>query len=153
MSALLSLIGRIEKGAAALAAVALAALFLLGLAEVVARTFFAYSIPISLEYSGYLVAAAFLLGSGWTLSAGGHVRLSLLTASPAVDRLATLLGLLLSLALAWGLASWAWGSFHKGDVSYFPSATALWIPQAFLVLGALALSLSLLKRLLAGAKP
>jgi len=152
LSAFIALIGRIEKAAAVLAAAALAALFLLGLAEVVLRTLFAYSIPISLEYSGYLVAASFMLGSGWTLSQGRHVRLALFEGRKEIDLLATLAALGLSTGLSYGLAAWAWGSFVKGDVSFFPSATPLWIPQSVLALGALVLSLALLKRLLAGAK-
>ena len=153
MKTLIALIGRIEKAAAVLAALALAALFLLGLAEVTLRTLFSYSIPISLEYSGYLVAASFLLGSGWTLSQDRHVRLAIFENRPAIETLATGIALALSLGLSYGLAAWAIGSFEKGDVSFFPSATPLWIPQGGLALGALVLSLSLLKRLLSGAKP
>jgi TRAP-type C4-dicarboxylate transport system permease small subunit len=152
VSALVDFITRVEKAAAALAALSLLALFLVGLAEIVLRTFAGYSLPISLEYSGYLVAASFLLGSGWTLNQGRHVRLSLFKQSAALDRLSDAVAFALALALSFGLAAWAWGSFIQHQVSYYPSATPLWIPQSALALGALVLSLSLLKRLM-GGKP
>ncbi|MCH8173007.1 MAG: TRAP transporter small permease, partial [Proteobacteria bacterium] len=60
MKPLLRVIEKIENGGAFLAALTLALMFLLGLAEIIMRSFFAASIPVSLEYSGYLVAFSFL---------------------------------------------------------------------------------------------
>ncbi|MCH8172993.1 MAG: ATP-dependent Clp protease proteolytic subunit [Proteobacteria bacterium] len=54
----------------------------------------------------------------------------------------------IALLLAYGLVSWAFGSWMRGSVSYFPSATPLWIPQAILALGPVVLALSLISRLI-----
>lgn len=152
MKALLIVIEKIENGGAFLAALTLALMFLLGLAEILMRSFFAASIPVSLEYSGYLVAFSFLMGAGWTLREGKQVRVSLVK-FPAkyrrsLELLVTGIALMIALLLAYGLVSWAFGSWMRGSVSYFPSATALWIPQAILALGPVVLALSLIGRLI-----
>ncbi|MCH8348131.1 MAG: TRAP transporter small permease [Proteobacteria bacterium] len=152
MKALLIVIEKIENGGAFLAALTLALMFLLGLAEIIMRSFFAASIPVSLEYSGYLVAFSFLMGAGWTLREGKQVRVSLIN-FPAkyrrsLELLVTGIALMIALLLAYGLVSWAFGSWMRGSVSYFPSATALWIPQAIFALGPVVLALSLIGRLL-----
>ena len=154
MKPLLILIEKIENAGAFLAATTLALMFLLGLAEIIMRTFFETSIRVSLEYSGYLVAFSFFLGLGWTLSEDKHIRLALFSGklSPGGEKLLEFLAVLFSMAvssvLTIGLIAWAWGSYTKGTVSFFPSATPLWIPQAIFSVGPLILSLSLLGRLL-----
>ena len=91
---------------------------------------------------------------GWTLSEGKHIRLALFSGKlgPGGAKLLEFLAVLFSMAvsslLTIGLIAWAWGSYTKGAVSYFPSATPLWIPQAIFSIGPLILSLSLLGRLL-----
>jgi TRAP-type C4-dicarboxylate transport system permease small subunit len=149
---LLIVIEKIENAGAFLAATTLVLMFLLGLAEIIMRSFFAASIPVSLEYSGYLVAASFLMGAGWTLREGKHVRVNLVTFpvkyQRAVEMIVTGIALVIALLLAYGLVSWALGSLMRGSVSYFPSATLLWIPQAIFALGPVILALSLLGRLI-----
>lgn len=152
MSALLKVIGKCQIAGAVLSALALALMFALGLAEIVMRSAFDASIPVSLEYSGYLVAFSFLSGAGWTLDKGKHVRVTLLSpkgrSAKVLEILVTAAALVLSLALAYGVAMWALGSFERAEVSYFPSATPLWIPQAIFALGPLFLTLSLLGRVI-----
>ncbi len=152
MKALLLVIEKIENAAAFLAAVTLALMFLLGLAEILMRSFFATSIPVSLEYSGYLVAVSFLMGAGWTLREGKHVRVNLVNFPAkyqlALEMIVTGIALMIALLLAYGLVSWALGSLMRGSVSYFPSATLLWIPQAIFALGPVILAISLAGRLI-----
>lgn len=154
MTVILKFLTMAERAGAWLAGLALALMFALGLAEVVLRTALGEGFAFALEYTGYLVAASFLLGAGWTLDQERHVRLSLVSEAlgPEGNRrleiAATLIALVLAVLLAFGLASWAWGSFIRGDVSYFPSATPLWAPQALLALGPVILALSLVKRLI-----
>ncbi|MCH8082009.1 MAG: TRAP transporter small permease [Proteobacteria bacterium] len=152
MKPLLTVIEKIENGGAFLAALTLALMFLLGMAEIIMRSFFAASIPVSLEYSGYLVAFSFLMGAGWTLREGKQVRVSLINFPAKYQRslelLVTGIALMIALLLAYGLVSWAFGSWMRGSVSYFPSATPLWIPQAILALGPVVLALSLIGRLI-----
>lgn len=154
MKILLKFISDMERLGLYLAASALVGLVLLGLAEILLRAAFNTGISISLEYSGYLLAVTFLAGSGWTLSEGGHIRMTLLSdrLSAGQQRLAGLLtatiGLLTSMTLTAGLVTWTAGTFLRGTVSFYPSATPLWLPQAFLTLAAMILSLSILGELI-----
>jgi len=154
MCALLAVIDRFVTLCGRLAAVALVALFGLLLTEIFLRSVVGYSLPFVVEYAGYLVALSFLWGLGWTLMTGGHVRVSVVTAilSPAaqkrLDIAVTALVLILStlLLIAWG--HWTIGSYTRGSLSYFPTATPLAIPQALLALGPLSLVLAALARLI-----
>jgi len=152
MKALLNLIEKVENAGAFLAAATLVLMFGLGLSEIVMRSFFGVSIPVSLEYTGYLVATAFLMGTGWTLREGKHVRVALLNIperfQKGLEALVTAIALIIACFLAYGLISWTLDSFQRGSVSYFPSATALFIPQALFSLGPVILALSLLGRLI-----
>ena len=135
------------------AAAVLAALFLLGLAEILLRNLFGYSLPIAVEYSGHLVGISLLLGSGWTLQQGGQIRVGLLVerlgpaGRRAVDTAATVFALVTALFLAAALVRYTGGTALRGTVSYFPSQTPLVIPQALLAAGPVTLALALLARL------
>ena len=150
---LLRAIDGLNDVAAALAMAALAALFLIGAAEIAARALLATSLGFALEYSGYLVALVLLLGGGRTLREGGHIRVRLLAdrlpprAAGIVEFAATLAGLLIALVLAVALTGHTAGSFISGSRSWFPSATPLWLPQGLVAFGAANLGLSFLARL------
>ncbi len=142
-----------------LAAICLAALVVLISAQIVvaaaSRVFPALpgGISIAWEYSAYLMGAAFLLGSGVTLRAGGHIRLG-----TVVDRLgpagqlgaeiiASAIGSLFAGFLFWSLLQLAVQSWLHGYLSA-ESFTPLWIPQGALAAGALLLALQMIARLL-----
>lgn len=150
----LAAIDRITRLSAALGATCLALLFLLGLSEILARALFGASLEFALEVSGYLLALSFLLGGGWTMQTGRHIRISLLSAAlppPAAATLnlaATLIGLATATLLAVALGRYALTSLVLDSRSYFPSATPLWIPQSLLCLGMTVLALALLARLI-----
>jgi len=154
LKALLGVIGALERFGLGLAILALVGLIALGSAEMVLRTFFATGLSVSLEYSGYLVAIAFLAGSGWTLADGGHIRVQFL--EDRFDaRARRILGLLTAFVafitvtvLVAGLAAWTFGSFNRGTTSFYPSATPLWWPQAAVTLAAAILDLSILGQLI-----
>lgn len=152
MTGLLKFIEKLENFGAFLAALALVLMFGLGLSEILMRSFFGNSLSISLEYTGYLVAFSFLMGAGWTFSKGKHVRLTLFEPKGKTGKnleiavLLTALGL--ASLLAYGLVSWALGSFERGSVSFFPSATPLWIPQMILAVGPIIFAFSILGQLL-----
>ncbi len=130
---------RLALFGAYMAALALLLMFGLGLAEIFMREVMNQSLSISLEYTGYLVSYAFLLGSGWTFRQGKHVRVSLFKAKPALERRLEIaihwLALLIVGQLVVGVNNWTMGSFFLGSVSFFPSATPLWIPQAIFAMG------------------
>lgn len=137
-----------------LAAVFLCGLVVLGTAEIFARNLFDISISFSVEYSGYLVAAVLLLGSGEALKAGVHVRVSLLEERLKGNARATflLLSIMLGLVITgyWGFAAirFAYDTWLVATVSYFPSQTPLWIPQGIIALGPIVLLCGLMAKCL-----
>lgn len=160
MKNLLTFIRKLENFGAVLAALSLVVMAGLGFLEILMREVLGEGLTITLEYTGYLVALSFLLGSGWAFREGKHVRLSLFKPKKGqktgFEALVLGIALVLAAMLAFGLISWAFGSLEQGSVSYFPSATPLWVPQALLSLGPLILFFSILGQLIEtfwGKKP
>ncbi len=154
MKPILRFVALMEQLGLWMAVLSLIGLVVLGLSEMVLRAFFETGLSISLEYSGYLVAIAFLGGSGWTLADGGHIRVQVLDGwlndkwRRVVGLITAAIALATAIVLIVGLITWTVGSFERGTASFYPSATPLWWPQAFLSLAALILGLSLLGQLL-----
>lgn len=154
LRALLRLIDGVCAAGAGLAALSLALLAAMLIAEVVATSFLAWSQPWAVEYAGYLLAATLFAGSGWALRHGGHIRVQVATdlmPAPA-RRLADLLATAFALGVA-GLMTWACldtaiRSFERGSLSYYPTATPLAWPQSVLAFGMATLALALLARLM-----
>jgi TRAP-type C4-dicarboxylate transport system permease small subunit len=138
---------------AAFAALAMLALFGLGLAEIVLRSVFSISLSFAVEYSGYLLILSLFLGSGWTLRQGGHIRVSLLAErlGPVANRIldigCTIAGLGVAAFVAYAMVRFGWGTFTRGTLSYYSSATPLAIPQLLLALGPCLLTLAMSARL------
>ncbi len=124
-------------------------LVFIALGEMLARSFWGVSLGFASEFSGYLVAFSFFSGSGWALSQGGHIRVDLLSdkLSPKFTKLfeivATAFGVVICMALTYGLIKWAMGTYERGSVSYYQSETPLWIPQLIFSFGPLFLTLAL----------
>ena len=137
-----------------LAAVCLALLAIVILAEVVSNWLFNTSLEFSWEYGAFFMAAAFFLGLGWTLGEGGHVRVGILAehlppgASRLLDIVATAFGLIIAGFLTYALAGLTWSSFIDGSRTFTATATPLAIPQAVITAGAAILTLQLAARLL-----
>ncbi len=154
MNAILKGIDRICFLAAGVAAVLLGGLFVLGITEIILRSAFSISLPFSAEYSGYLLVLVLFLGSGWTLSTAGHIRVSLLSehvsakTARLLDGLSTAIALTVSVILTVALMSYAYGTWVRGTVSYYSSETPLAYPQALLVVGLIVLTLALFARLI-----
>ncbi len=142
-----------------LGAGALAALFILTLAEIAARQLWQTSLSISLEYQGYLLIASVLLPQGAVLLSGRTLAFGLLAdrlSAPwrdAVHLAAALLSVLASGALAAALWRLALFSLAHEARSYFPSATALFWPQMLAALGGTGLAVACGSRLLELAVP
>lgn len=149
---MLRFIDRLTGAAATLAAVCLALLPALILAEVAAVTFTGTSLRVSWEYGAFLMAAAFTLGLGWTLNSGGHIRVQILhEALPArvrhlLDLASTLVGFAVSVFLTVALFKLAWSSFVDGSTTFTATATPLAIPQGIVTLGVALLALQLAAR-------
>lgn len=131
----------------------LSLLFLLGLAEILSRGLFDNSLSFAHEYAGYLTALSLFWGAGYGLLEGSHVRMSLLddALSPkgrkTLDQIANLLGLFISLLLTVALITWAYTSYLDQEVSFYASATPLWLPQVMMAYGPLTLMAAFIIRL------
>jgi TRAP-type C4-dicarboxylate transport system permease small subunit len=154
MNTYLKLVDRLCDLGAAVAGISMLALFGLGLAEIVLRSFFATSLSIAVEYSGYLLVLSLFLGSGWTLRQGGHIRVSLLAErlNPAGQRMldifCTCAGLLVAAFISTAMLNYALGTLARGTLSYYSSATPLALPQLILSMGPCVLTLAMSARLI-----
>jgi len=153
MSTFLTLINRmVSRLSLVFAGLSIALLFILSLSEIIARNIFGSGIDLAQEYMGYLVANAFIMGSGWTLAQDGHIRISLLIdrfpphLSRVFDLWASTLGLGLSIYMTHAMTDYALQSLERHETSYFPSATALVWPQGVLAFGFTLLCFSFLSR-------
>lgn len=160
LSAYARVVNWLAIGGGILAAFCLAVLAILVLAEITVASASKIipgirgDIPIAWEYSGYLMGAAFLLGSAVTMRAGSHIRVTALLTMlrPRAQRVfeifATLVGTFFSGFLAWTLTVFATQSIVDKTVS-FASYTPLWIPQVAMAIGAILLTLVMVERLFA----
>lgn len=142
------------RASAWVAAALLAMVAVLGMAEILSRWWFNYSIPIAFEYSSYALAFIMFGGSAWALRQRGHIRVNLIMqvlgpgARRVADLIATLFALGVSLYLSYALILFTSRTFARDSVSFFPSQTPLGWPQLALTVGACLISLALLARLL-----
>lgn len=136
------------------AALLVVLLALNGLAEIVSRALFNYSLPFALEYGTYMLGLVMFLGLGWALREGAHIRLSLLPGhippryKRAFEALLTLIGLAISLYASVAIVQMTIRTAELGTVSFYPTKTPLVYPQALFALGAVTLTLALLARLI-----
>ena len=154
MRSLFALSDGISRLAAYVAAVLIFAIAGLILSEIVARTFFNVSLSFAWEYASYCMATAVFLGAAFTLRTGGHVRVSLLSATVppvvarAIELLATVFAVGITAFVAYALVMFAWQSGVTGRTSATIDETPLVIPQGLMAFGACLMSLQMLVRLL-----
>ncbi len=154
MAGLLRALDAICGFGAVIAALGCAILAAMLIVEVITTSFFAYSQPWAVEYSGYLLAAALFAGSGWSLGQGAHIRVALLLellgarAFRFADLTVSVFALSIAAYVSFALAGNAARSLELGSVSYYPSATPIWIPQAVLAFGWIVLCLGLVARII-----
>lgn len=147
---IVSLIDRASSIAAEIAGICLWGIFVLILAEVVARNAFSTSIHFSWDYSGYLMGAVFMLAAAEALHKGAHVRVTALRdimpkpMRRVMDVFVCAVGLFVMVVLIWALGSMTWGSIVRGTKSATISATPLWIPQGVMTLGCVMLFIQML---------
>lgn len=154
MRSIIRLLDGILLGGAILASAAAFLLSVMLIIEVITTSFFNWSQPWAVEYSGYLLAVIMFAGSGWALGQNAHIRVAVLTTRlPA--RYQRALGLVTG-AMAFALSSYmakvttenAWRSFVIGSTSVYPSHTPIFLPQGFLALSMILLALGFLNHLL-----
>ncbi len=154
MQRLLKLIDAICFAGGVFACAAIAALALMLIAEVVLTSTIEWSQPWAVEYSAYMLAAGLFAGSGWTLRTGGHIRVNAVVMMlPAaiqrwLDLTVTVLALGLLVYVSMAVTENAWRSFQVGSLSFYPTRTPLFYPQAMLAASIWILTLAMLARLI-----
>ena len=135
-----------------LAALSLAAIAVLILAQVVARLLGLF-VPAASDFAGFCLAASSFLALAYTFRAGGHIRVTLvLQRMPQRWRRGCDLA---SLAIAAALVSYfSWytvglvqDSWHFNDLSEGLVPVPLWIPQSGMAAGLIVLAIALVDEL------
>jgi TRAP-type C4-dicarboxylate transport system permease small subunit len=139
-----------------LAGIMMVAALLLVMAEIVVRSVFSSTIYIADEYSGYLMAMLTFMGLAYTLRERGHIRMMFLPhiLKGRVHILFNMGCFVVGFLFCAALTSYTWEFFWDSVVnksqSMQISETYLAIPQAFLPLGSLLMTLQFLAEFLKG---
>lgn len=150
---LLDALDAVSRWAAAIGALLVFGIAGLIISEVIARSVFGASLSFAWEYAAYFYASAVFLGAAYTMRTGGHVRVALLRGvlpergQHVMEIIATAIGALFSVYLAYALIQFAYRSFSRGSTSPTIEATPLAIPQSVLAIGAVLLALQMVARL------
>ncbi|MBC8259297.1 MAG: TRAP transporter small permease [SAR324 cluster bacterium] len=154
MEQLLHVIDRLNRGMALVAAVLLGGVVLLILLEIFLWNFFEATTLVADEYSAYALAILVFWGAGLTLREGGHIRIELiLNLFPNrwarwIEFLATCTATFFTAYLLLYLYRMVAGTWHYSSTSGTLTSTPLWVPQAIMLLGAVAFFMQLFATLL-----
>jgi TRAP-type C4-dicarboxylate transport system permease small subunit len=138
----------------ALAGVMLCAGLALIAAEIVLRSFFSHTLFITEEYAGYLMCGLTFCALGYTLRDKGHIRMTFLLkvvrGRPRIylDLTCFVVGLAFCALLTWYTGAFFLDSVVSRSQSMQISETYLAIPQFFMPLGALIMTLQFLGEIL-----
>ncbi|SDQ19232.1 TRAP transporter small permease [Pseudovibrio sp. Tun.PSC04-5.I4] len=143
----------IYKGAGVLSALCLIAILSLIVIQMTAR-WTGEVFPGAAEYAGYAMASASFLAFANALNKGIHIRVSILhqMLGKTAQRLLEIWCFTIGSATIWYFVYYAYRFVywsHKfNDVSQGQDRTPLWIPQSFMLIGALILAIALTDHLL-----
>jgi TRAP-type C4-dicarboxylate transport system permease small subunit len=136
----------------ALAALFLAAIAVLILAQVVCRLFDTF-LPAASDFAGFCLAASSFLALAYTFRAGGHIRVNLLLQRlplawrRRVDVIVVAVAAALVAYFAWHSLLLARESWRFNDLSEGLVPVPLWIPQSGMALGLIVLAIALVDEL------
>lgn len=152
---------KIFAAAGVLAAVLLAAIAGLTLAEIVGRAL-GFLMPAGTEFGGYAMAGSIFLGLGWTLRNGGHIRVRLFLQHLSertrrhVEKWCLLFAAGAVGVLAYSTAIMVWNSYAFGARATGLVSLPLWMPQLSMIIGIVLLEVAILEqlaRVLSGREP
>ena len=138
---------------AGMACLAMGAIVVLLVAEMIARALFDHSFTFAWEYSAYCMGILIFGGLGWTLRTGGHIHVTglqnLLAAGAfrVIETGAHLAAAVLASLLALAIGLLCKSSFFDQTRSFLATETLLFIPQFFMMLGAFGFALQAWLRL------
>lgn len=113
------------------------------------------TIPSYADFTGFLLAAASFLSLAYTLRDGAHIRVVLLIGrlpekfQKVVEFWCISFALSVSLFFSWYTFKLTHESFIYNDLSSGMIAVPIWIPQTFMLLGLMVLSIALIDELVA----
>ncbi len=143
--------GWMERGCMLICEIGIVAMALVVLLEIVTRNLFHFSYEISEEIGGYIIVGITFLSLPvcQVYRSYHHVQFIQARLSPRWRAISHLLFDLINLAiciiLVWQLARLTLQSYRSEDMAPSLLATPLWIPQAIMPIGALAVTISLLR--------
>lgn len=143
----------IYLAAGVLAALCLIAILALIVLQMLAR-WTGEVFPGAPEYAGYFMAAASFLAFGNALNRGSHIRVSIVLNAlpPTGQRLLNIwcfgVGALVAWYFVWFAMRFVYWSWKFNDISQGQDRTELWMPQSFVLLGAVILAIALTDNLL-----
>lgn len=146
------LLDALYDGAAGLAALFMIGLLVMVLLSILGRQF-AFHVPGTDAYAGYMMAAAGFLALAHTLKKGEHIRVTLIVSAlkgarrHALEVWALAAASLLSLLSAGYSVRLAWQSYQFHDISTASDATPLWIPQIPMAAGTVILTIAFVDEL------
>lgn len=124
--------------------------------EIIMRSVFNSTLYITEEYSGYLMSMLTFVALGYTMREKGHIRMTFLRSvlSPkgrvVLDMICFTVGAIFCAGLTYVTGMFFWDSYATGSRSMQISSTPLAIPQLFLPLGALMITLQCVAECLKG---
>lgn len=133
-----------------IAAVSLAGIAVVTLAQIIARPF-GYAFEAT-ELAGFLLASSTFLGLAYTFVNGGHVRINLIrqVASPGLMRLVEVwccvVGMGVTGYAGWRMAIFAFQTFTYNELSPGMLALPMWVPQAGIALGLAVMCIGLVEQ-------
>jgi TRAP-type C4-dicarboxylate transport system permease small subunit len=142
----------IYTGASLLAGLLMLSTAVLTLIQIVGRAM-GLLISTGISFAGYCMVASIFLALPWTLRSGGHIRVDLFTQNlSSKARRRNEVWCLSVGALAVGFLSYstigmAWRSYTFGRLSTGLMPIPLWIPQLFMALGAVLMTVAFLEQL------
>ncbi|WP_251976227.1 TRAP transporter small permease subunit [Salinicola avicenniae] len=152
ISRLLRYSDRLAWASAALAALAMALLFILMLSEIVSRNLLGFSLGFTWEISGYLLGLIIFMASSWSLRNEKHIRITLLRENlPAggvrwLDLLATLLGAVIAVFFSAAFIGFCLQTWQSGTVSSTPQQIPLIYPRLLMAMGLMIFTATLIVR-------
>lgn len=148
----MKLLHRLATAAGVGAAVALVAIALVILAQIVARLA-GTQVPAADDFAAWAMAASAFLALPYALHHGEHIRVTLILgrlqggAARAVETLATALGLGLAAWAAWQAGAFVFDSWRYDEVAQGVLRVPMWIPQLPMPIGLALLAALLAERL------
>ena len=147
MNGIRQLLDKIYNACGAIAALNLFMILMAVVVQVLSR-WSGVQVPGATDYAGYFMASASFMAFAYTLSHGGHIRVSVVLSKLKsrsrlwAERWCFGIASAISCYFAYYAVKGAIWSYKLNDISQGLDATPLWIPQMSMAIGAIVLAIS-----------